>query len=239
MAGAVVNDIVADVITELSQVPGVATQLYASGRITQHVQDAMQLELDEMWWPDLMYYQRVPLDGTTGRLTQDLKGPISFIDDYTDIAAAFPDGGNRKISELPPSINPFNLTSTAFSPTFMSPDATIPHRPVMFWPQTTTGSVVLWARQSPTFPVNGNTPILLDRLLITYDACWMYCVDDGTVPAQVNKFQMLAVKRRKQVKANFSQHPLQLDPRFPADAALFDDFTQGSFTIGGQSGVLG
>ena len=51
MALPVVGDVVNDVITELSQVPGIATQLYASGRIRQHVQDAIQLEVNEMWWP--------------------------------------------------------------------------------------------------------------------------------------------------------------------------------------------
>ena len=48
----VVNDIVKAVINELSQVPGVATQIYAAGRIQQHVQDALLLELEDMWWPD-------------------------------------------------------------------------------------------------------------------------------------------------------------------------------------------
>ena len=153
-------------------------------------------------------------------LAADLKGPISFIDDYADIAAVWPDGSNRKVSELPQSVNPFNLTSTAFMPVFISPDATSVHRPFKVWPDDTTGNVIVWARQMPSIPVSDTTPFYLDRLLITYDACWMYCVDDGTVPAQVNKFQMLAVKRRKQMKSGFSQHPLQLDPRFPASEFL-------------------
>lgn len=238
MALPTVGDVVSDVITELSQVPGIATQLYASGRIRQHVQDAIQLEINEMWWPFLMWYQKVPLDGVNGLLTQDLKGPISFIDDYADIQAVWPDGSNRKISELPQSVNPFNLTSTASTPVFLSADATIPHRPIRFWPQNTQGSVVILARQVPDIPVTDNSPFYLDRLLITYDACWMYCVDDGTVPQQVQKFQILAVKRRKQMLSGFSQHPVLLDPRFPADPALIDDIAPGSFTIGGQGGVL-
>ena len=237
MALPVVGDVVSDVITELSQVPGIATQLYASGRIRQHVQDAIQLELDEMWWPNLMHYQRVALDGVSGLLAADLQGPLGFIDDYTDIAVVWPDGSNRPIKELPQSINPFNLTSTAFSPIFMSPDATIPHRPVKFWPVDSPGSVVVFARQSPSIPVSDSTPFYLDRLLITYDACWMYCVDDGTVPAQVNKFQMLAVARRKKVKASYAQHPLQLDPRFPADPTLFQDFGPNAFQVGGVAGA--
>jgi hypothetical protein len=45
----------------------------------------------------------------------------------------------------------------------------------------------------------------------------MYAVDDGTIPAQVNKFQMLAQNRRRMIKAAFGQHPLELDPRFPSE----------------------
>lgn len=229
---ATVGDVVNAVITELSQVPGIATQLYASGRIRQHVQDAIQLEENEMWWPQLMYYQLVPLTGVNGILALDLKGPISFVDDYTDIAAVWPEGSNRKIAELPQSVNPFNLTSTAFTPTFISADATFPHRPFKVWPESSTGNVIVWARQSTSIPVADTTALHIDNLLLVYDACWMYCVDDGTVPAQVNKFQVLAVKRRKQIKAATLQAPLQLDPRFPADPTLVQEFAS-SFTVAG------
>lgn len=229
---ATVGDVIGDVITELSQVPGVATQLYASGRIRQFIQDAIALEQDEMWWPQLMYYQLVPLDGVNGFLTQDLKGPLSFVDDFTDIAAVYAEGSNRKISSLPSSINPFNLNGTGIGPVFISPDATTLHRPFRVWPGTSTGSVVVWARQSASTPVSDSDTIHLDRLLITYDAAWMYCVDDGTVPAQVNKFQMLAQKRRKQMIAATVQMPMQLDPRFPADATLIDEGLNNTFTVG-------
>jgi hypothetical protein len=52
----VVSNIVSSVINLLSQVPGIATQIYASNRIQQHVQDAFLLELEEMWWPDYMCF---------------------------------------------------------------------------------------------------------------------------------------------------------------------------------------
>ena len=53
MAAPVVQDVVKAAITELSQVPGLATQIYATPRLQQFVQDAFQLELEEMWWPGL------------------------------------------------------------------------------------------------------------------------------------------------------------------------------------------
>ena len=222
---AVVRDIVNAVITNLSQVPGVATQIYASGRILQHVQDALLLEIEEMWWPDYMtYIGPIALDGTTGRLAADLVGPLATIRDYGDIAAVFPEGSNRKLRELPQSINPFTLTS-GLNTFYITPDYTVPARPFKVFPPDSTTSVVVWARQRPVLPLDIDDTVYIDNLLLQYDACWMYAVDDGTIPAQVNKFQVLAQNRRRMIKAGYGQHPLALDPRYPegnyADTGYF------------------
>jgi hypothetical protein len=218
MAGTSAGDITSDVITELSQVPGLATQIYASGRIIQFVQDAYQLEHIDLWWPDYMCYFNVPVDGTTGLLATDLAGPISTINSYTDIAAVWPEWNNRRLRELPPGMNPYFLSTNGMASMmmYMSPDGTVPNRPFRVWPVTSVGNVVVYARQHSTLPFNSATMIYLDRLLLTYDAAWMYCVDDGTVPSQVQKYQMLAANRRKQLRAALTQHPLELDYRFPS-----------------------
>jgi hypothetical protein len=224
----VVSNIVSSVINLLSQVPGVATQIYASNRIQQHVQDAFLLELEEMWWPDYMcFIGPVALDGTTGRLAQDLTGPLATITEYRDIAAVYQSTTNRRLRELPQSMNPTLLTAglTSF---YIAPDYTVPGRPFRVYPADSTTSVVVWARQRPKLPLAMTDTLYLDQLLLQYDACWMYAVDDGTIPAQVNKFQVLAQNRRKMVKAGYAQHPIELDPRFPAGADTFgggDDST--------------
>jgi hypothetical protein len=207
-----VKDVVNAAINELSQVPGIATQTYSSNIIRQFVQNAYTFEIDELWWPQYMYYQQVAIDGTTGLLAADLKGPISFVDDYTDIAAVWPEGSNRKLREMSPGINPYT-TMSAGRAMYLAPDMTTPHRPFKVFPANSTGNVVVWARQSTPTPFGDNDSLYLDQLLLMYDACWMYATDDGTVPAQVNKYQMLAVKRRNRLKAALAQHSLELDPR--------------------------
>src|SRR5580765_1297703 len=153
MMPAVVRDIVNAVINELSQVPGVATQIYASGRILQHVQDALLLEIEEMWWPDYMtYIGPIALDGTTGTLTAALVGPLATIREYRDVAAVYPSNSNRKLRELPQSINPFALTSGMAS-WFIAPDYTTTGKPFKVFPPDSTGSVVVWARQRPVLPL--------------------------------------------------------------------------------------
>lgn len=217
---ALVGDIVNAVINELSQVPGIATQVYASGRILQHVQDALLLELEEMWWPDYMcFLGPIPLDGTTGSLTLDLVGPLATITEYRDIAAVYREGSNRKLRELPQSINPLRLTS-GLSSFYIAPDYTVPARPFKVYPPDSILGVVVWARQRPKLPLSNDDKVYIDQLLLQYDACWMYTVDDGTIPAQVNKFQVLAQNRRRMIKAGYAQHPIELDPRFPHEANI-------------------
>jgi len=227
---ALVSDIVSNVITEISQVPGVATQVYSADRIRLFVQNAFEMEINEMWWPNYMYRQTVGVDGVTGAITSDLKGPISFIDDYSDIAAIYMSGSNRNLRELNQSINP-NLMTTGLDTWYVAPDYSVPHRPFRVYPITSTGPVDVWARQENTLPLALTDDLKLDALLLRYDACWMYAVDDGTVPAQVNKYQMLATKRRQQLKSALAQQPLELDPRFPSGAIVYDEPSQDWFTL--------
>jgi hypothetical protein len=222
MAGTTVGTIVSNVIVELSQVPGVATQIYSAGRIRQHVQDAYQMEIDELWWPRYMVWQTVPVDQLTGLLTADIQGPISFVDDYENIRAVFPSGSSRQLPEFPLGLNPFSVTGG--SRLYVTPDYTVPHRPFKVLPVGSATNVVVHARQDTAMPFSDTTTVYIDSLLLQYDAAWMYCVDDGTVPAQVNKFQMLAAKRRKRIIAALAQQPLLLDPRFPTGVdTLVDD----------------
>jgi hypothetical protein len=230
MVQAVVSDIVNACLTELSHVPGVGTQIYSAPRLLQYVQNAWLMEIQEMWWPEYMFYQQCTLDGSTGSLTADLGGPISTVDDYSDIAAVFAPYRNRKVREFPQSINPYAYVLGRNS-WYMTPSYAVPHRPFTIFPIDSPGPVVVWARQRNTLPFTNSTTVYLDPLLLQYDACWMYATDDGTVPAQVNRFQMLASNRRKQMKSSYAQQPLELDPRFPSDTYMITTEDQGWFII--------
>jgi hypothetical protein len=214
MMPAVVGDIVAAVINELSQVPGVSTQVYSGGRILQFVQNALQMEMEEMWWPDYMcWLGPIGVDGVTGSLTSDLRGPISTIDDYGDIYGVWPSNSNKRLAEAPRNLNPQTLSGTG--KLYMMADYKVPHRPFIVWPPTSTGDVMVRARQRNVLPMTTNDTVYLDALLLQYDAAWMYAIDDGSVPAQANKFEGLATKRRTMMKSKYANQPLTLDPRFP------------------------
>jgi hypothetical protein len=184
-----------------------------------------------MWWPDYMcYIGPIALDGTTGSLTQDLVGPLATITEYRDIAAVYRDGSNRKLREFPQSMNPL-LARNGLSTFYMMPDYTVANRPFKVYPPDSSIAVVVWARQRPKLPLMLSDKVYIDALLLQYDACWMYAVDDGTVPAQVNKFQVLAQNRRTKIKAAFSTHPLELDPRFPSGIGVTAEMDMGYFVL--------
>ena len=211
MAAPTVQDVVKAAITELSQVPGLATQIYATPRLQQFVQNAFLLEQQEMWWPQLSFHHTIAIDPATGMLTADVVGPIGPANDYGDIRAVFPSDSNRALPELPLSMNPTMVTGSRFR--FIRSSTAQENRPVRVLPAGVSGSVTVVFMQTPTMPMALTDKVYLDQLLLLYDACWMYAVDDGTVPAQVNKYQVLASNRRKKMLAQFTQHPLALDSR--------------------------
>jgi len=213
---ATVGDIVNAAITELSQVPGQATQIYSTPRMQQYAQNAVLLELEEMWWPPLMYYARVLIDPLTGIPTTDIASPYGgYLDEYSDVCQVFHEGSNTPMQSLPRNINPYTMTYDGGNrgitgKYYIGPSALL-HRPITVWPPADIG-VVVYARHRPIVPMALTDRILLDRLMILYDVCWMYAVDDGTIPAQVNKFQVLAANRRKRIKAAYNTHSTPLDP---------------------------
>jgi len=208
---ATVDDIVKAAITELSQVPGQATQIYSTPRMQQYTQNAVLLELEEMWWTKLMFYLfDVQIDLVTGLPIVDLLSPFGgYLDEFTDINAVWLTNSGKPLPQFPRGVNPAVMRGQS-SRFFIGPTST-PHRPFVVWPPA-DHTVTIYARHRPTLPMSGTDKIHMDRLLILYDVCWMYAVDDGTIPAQVNKFQVLAANRRKRMKAVDNSHPILLDP---------------------------
>ena len=218
-----VSDIVSEAIVELSQVPGIATQVYATPRLTQQAQSAIILMMDELWWPDLMEFYTVAPDGVTGVITSDLVSPHTNhqVSRYQDIQSVFPSNGHTPLKQLPPRRNPYLISGTATA--FIAPSATYPLRPFRVWPVTAAGALVVHARSYPKLPISLTDTVYLDRLLITYLTAYMHAEDDGTNPGQITKFKGMFEKRLEQVKAAWQQQSIVLDPRFPITEAQWTE----------------
>lgn len=228
MAFTAITDLVAMVINELSQVAGVVTQKYSAPIITQYLQNAYMMEIEEVWWPDYMGYFTATIDGTTGRLANDLTGSISSIDDYGDIQHVWPVASNVPLMALPENVNPSTFTSSTQAPTstaqpvYILPDYAVPHRPFRVLPSNSVGPLTVRARQRTAFPFTNATRVGIDPLLLMFDATWMYCTNDGTLPAQVAKYELLIRKRRQTMISRFNNQPIPLDNRLPTDILDID-----------------
>jgi hypothetical protein len=228
MAFTPITDLIAMVINELSQVPGVVTQKYSSPVILQYLQNAYMLEIEEVWWPDYMGYFSSDIDPLTGRLTNDLVGPISGINDYGDVQNVWPVNSNVPLAALPDTINPNTFQSSAqtasagSSPVYILPDYSLPNRPFRVLPTTAIGPIQVRARQRTAFPFSNSTTVGIDPLLLMFDAAWQYCVTDGTLPSQVAKYELMIRKRRQQAIARFNSQPIPLDSRLPTDILTVD-----------------
>jgi hypothetical protein len=211
-----VSDICNDVITELSQVSGVNTQIYGTPRIQQLLQDAIILMMDENWWPShRQYFYNIAPDGATGRITSDLvvSGLVNHsISRFQDLEAVFPSTLNRPLRQLPPRFNPATLTGS--SSIYLVPDFTFPLRPFAVLPVTSADLLTVIARAYPAIPIGLTDTVYLDRLMLTYLTAYMYEEDDATNPGAIAKFKNLFEKRLSQVKASWSEHSIPLDPRF-------------------------
>lgn len=212
-------DLVGMVINELSQVPGAATQKYSSPIIMQYIQNAYLMEIEDVWWPQCMAAFSVAIDPSNGKLASDLTTGGRSITEFGDIRVVYGPRGGRALPQLPFNVDPTPLLvpaapgATLGQPIYINPDYAIPNRPVSVLPYASTGPITVIGRFRETLPFGNSTSIILDPLLLMYDAAWMYCVNDGTLPAQVAKYELLIRKRRQQMISAFNNQPLLLDSR--------------------------
>lgn len=241
MAATLIRDIVNQCIVELSQVPGVSTEVYSSDRLRQYVQDAFDLCWMEHKWEAYRSWWQGTINGSSGHLTADIlpTTPTSGlgITNFNNIAIVWVRGSDVPIRDLPNRRNPFNYTGDVA--VYKAADYTHANRPIKFFPITATNSVDMLVYQEPRKPFATTDYLYLDNMMLVYGACYLYSVDDAANPAQVSKFQAMFLKRMRQAIAYENDHILQLDDRDAiawagedADAGTSGDGIGLTFTIG-------
>ena len=105
-------------------------------------------------------------------LTQDFIGPLATITEYRDIAGVFPENSNRKLRELPQSINPLHCRAVEVHSTLLQITQHPLDRLRSILPVAQSVCVV-WARQRPKLPLT-----FTDKLYLISCCCsmmrWMY-----------------------------------------------------------------
>lgn len=199
MSRLLVSDIVSEVQTELSQVAGAVTNLYGTPRTIQHIQDAYLALIEEFGDRDLISFSKETLDGSTGVIDTNLTTALSnhSISRFEDIINVWVDGEDCPLPILPPNLNVYNITGD--TPKFVTNNSTTA-RPFKIYPLAATGDVVVQHRAYPDLPLDEESYIYIDRLLIVYYAAYLYAQDDAASPGQIDKFERLFNDRLRNVK---------------------------------------
>lgn len=202
MAYAKLSEITQDVVELLSQAAGVAVQRYAENRIQLIINNLFLMVIERQWWPDVMQWYDLPLDGVNGLPV----GDVSQISKFTDIRCVFYDGSDVPMPQLSGEVNPYKLTaSQAYGYTSRAGGL------FQVWGNQAPGRVQFHARQTPD-RYTADDIVKFDRLCLALGAAWWYLEDDATAPGSAQKFQNLFNQRLDQLEIQLQLQPFATSP---------------------------
>ena len=205
------SQLIARAADRMSMAAGTGVQIYAEDRIAEMIQHKFDVLFSEVFWPQFCAWSTWTLDGTLGVITTDV---TDLIKNFEDIQVMYPADSNSAltlISHL--TLNPFTLSGTtpihfdALGPT----DAQKTSRVFFIWPKTATGDVIVRYRTKPA-AFSPESEIDFDDQALILGAVYDYLEDDGTNPNATQKFQNLFEARVKQLRKQFEDAPISLDP---------------------------
>lgn len=199
------EDMIQQVILELSQVPGVGVQQYSEDAIAASIQSNFDILFREAWWPQFNERLVRTLDGVTGQVTAD----ITTIKDFLDIRQIGVQNRRGPLTRVPDRVIPELLSGTVGR--FFDP-SNVANKLFTVYPLTATGNVYIVGRAKPDDFVL-DSDINFDVPCLKYFTAWDLVENDGTNPAQAQKLQTKAESRLSQLKVAMSSHPIILDTR--------------------------
>lgn len=211
------TDLVADARGLLRRYPGSGAQLYSDDAIAKAIRDAYVMFSEERWYTfQMKWFPNIALDGTTGIPTSD----FTNVQRFADIRAVFVANVNRPLPTLPANMNPYQWLSAGSVfleelNTVDEPSATS-NRLFRVWPLSTSQNLWVYARVRPAnIFTDPDVRVNFDDIALTYKAAFDIATDDGSNPAQIDKFQTMFTSRIDQLQKQEHNQPILLDPRFP------------------------
>ena len=199
------------VVDRLSMTAGTGVQIYAEDRIAEMIQHKFDVLFSEAFWPQFCTWYTWTLDGTLGIVTTDL---TSILKRYEDIQVIFPENSTTAITKMSAlTTNPFELSGIvpihyeALGPTSSNKTS----RVFQIWPKSATDDIIVRVRTKPDTFV-GTDEIDFDDQALILGSVFDYLEDDGTNSNATQKFQLLFEARVKQLKNEFNNGPISLDP---------------------------
>src|SRR5215475_9253026 len=195
------RDAITQVVRNMSLINGINMTPYSEETVANYLIAAHEHIIKEHEWSEMNVWRQRTLDGTTGKVTE----LITDTQDWKDIRRIYHEMFQTPVGLLSSYVNP--LTSTLLCgyrglPPEEDNNVTPGRYLVMFYPQTLTGNVMFNIDRVVDFTADPDTVILpIDWWLHVYAASWMYATDDGTNPAQIDKYDKMTQKRMRQITA--------------------------------------
>ena len=193
------RDAVTQVVRNMSLTNGVNMTPYSDDTIVSYLIAAHEQIMGEAEWSEMIVWRDRTLDGVNGLVTE----LITDTDDWKKIRRIYHESAQTPMAMLSSYTNP-QTTMIGFGYRGLPPEEDntgIGGRYlVRFYPPTLTGRVMFQIERSLDF-TDDTTVLPVDWWLHVYIASWMYAADDGTNPAQLQKYMQLADKRMKQINA--------------------------------------
>lgn len=195
-----VRDAITQVARNMSLVNGVNMTPYSDDTVLGYLIAAHAHVLGEAEWAEMVVWRSRVLDGVNGLITQ----LITDTDNWKDVIRIYHELYQTPMPVLTSYINPIYNSSLSQGYRGLPPEednqTAAGKYLVKFYPATLTGNVMFQLVRRVDFE-NDTSVIPIDWWLHVYLASWMYAVDDGTNPAQIDKYLKLSDKRMKQVTA--------------------------------------
>ncbi len=199
------SEVITNVERLLRQEAGQSVQQYAEGTIAKLLQDSFDRIFKMYWLPE--YYnpgEDMTLDGTTGKVTNDLTAKILKVKDIRFVWMA-------------PYIHPLTWKPPHLAPTMLV--GLVPMlEPVAgdkifrVFPVTTAGTITVAYRTPPaTFTNNADVPESC-RMLMEAEAAFVYATDDGANDLMVKRLEKLVNDRDGELRAEQHLGPRPLAP---------------------------
>lgn len=183
-------------IRKLSLYSGVDVQIYAEDRIADMIVDAYNELIEERFWTDCMQWNEFNLSGSLGIVNENVS---TYIKDFNDIECIFSEYNKRQqLRKAHNTTIPQIIDGNV--PQLYTKSAN-PNKIFAVIPYNATGKLYVRSRSKvTTFYPQDIVPF--DKLALIYKVCWQYTVDDGSNPAEQQKFKQLFDNRMQELRAN-------------------------------------
>lgn len=208
-----VREIVADALNVLGEVVGAGVSTYSEDRMRADAVRTFNLLFKKYYWPHMLQWFRVQLDGTNGVVPLNT---FKNVRDIEDIMGVYRDGESKPLPVLPKQINPYSLgPSSDASPIYWSflpvTSAFFANRYIQCYPLTSTAYVNVCARVYPRENGQAWAPddyMYLDHDMLVCGTAWHTLASDDINPGAQDAQRNMMEMRFKDIIATYANQPI-------------------------------